>query len=183
MAKDVFWHLTSRTCRSRHTSWNLLIMLENKQRSVKPEYRDGVGNMQGGKHCTSTFANFDDGFSQSQGNDRLNYRWKASLIWKKFRLQKPIRSSDRCNDQGLYFFDLDNPSSLPNLSRPVLGLTHTSISHLMMKKLGRYTQLNNISLPGSRSHLKRSHPDMKAFFFPYIQTHSYLPEASILWWW
>ena len=123
------------------------------------------------KHLTKNLGvDFDDDNTQSQGKDRLNYRWKASLIWKKFRLQTPMRSSDRCNDQGLYSFDLDNPSSLPNLSRPVSGLTHTSISHLMMKKLVRYTQLNNISLPGSRSHLKRSHRDMKAFFFSLYPT-------------
>lgn len=68
------------------------------------------------------------------------------------------------------FFDLDNPSSLPNLSRPVSELTHTSISHLPMKKLVWHTQLDNISLPGSRSHLKRSHRDMKAFFFSLYPT-------------
>lgn len=140
--------------------------------------------LQPNKHLPKNLGvNFDDDYTQPQEKDRLNYWWKASIIWKKFRLQKPIGSSDRCSDQGLYSFDLDNPSSLPNLSRPVSELTHTSISHLMMKKLVRYTQLNNISLPGSRSHLKRSHRDMKAFFFPYIQPHSCLPEASILWCW
>lgn len=66
-----------------------------------------------------------DGISQSHGIGRLNYRWKASLIWKKYRLQKLIRSSDRCNDQGLYSFDLDNPQFFTNISRPVPWSTHT----------------------------------------------------------
>lgn len=116
--------------------------------------------------------------NSKKGKSELSVKSLFNL--KKKRNCRTIETSDRCNDQGLYSFDLDNPSSLPNLSKPVSELTHTRISHLMMKKLVRYTQLNNISLPGFRSHLKRSHRDMKAFVFPYIQPHSCLPEASIL---
>lgn len=46
-------------------------------------------------------------------------------------------SRERCNDQGVYSFNLDNSGSLPNLSRTVFEAAHTNIPHLMMKKLVR----------------------------------------------
>lgn len=48
---------------------------------------------------------------------------------------------------------------------------HAPVSLILWwKKLVQYIHLNNISLPGSRSHLKRSHRDMKALFLPCVQT-------------
>lgn len=66
-----------------------------------------------------------------------------------------------------------------------LGLSFYARQHVSShdgKKHRCYKQLSSILLPGSRSHLKRSHRNMKAFFFsPLVSKPGlYLPEASIL---